>query len=91
MLRKLVLKKWNVFGMKIFEKKPFEKCFYSPLKKQPVHIETTAIKVVINSKEKSEAIAAERSLFGYIWFLQSLESLSLEFVIGFSFSLIPGL
>ena len=46
-----------------------------------------AVKVMIGSKGKSAIIAAERSLFGRLLILTKfLESLSLEFVLGFSLS-----
>ena len=47
--------------------KSFEKSFYSPLKKSNLStFKHMAIKVVINSKEKSATIPAERSLLGDI-------------------------
>ena len=49
-----------------------------------------AVKIVFNSKEKSTIIAAERSLFGRLLILAKFgQSLSLEFVLGFSLSPIP--
>lgn len=45
---------------------------------------------MINSKEKSTPVAAERIFFGRLLILaMSQESLSLEFVLGFSLSPIP--
>ena len=49
-----------------------------------------AVKLVINPKEKSATITAEKNLFGRFLILsKSYESLSLKFVLGFSLSPIP--
>ena len=84
----LVLKKWNVFGVNA---KSFENSFYSPLKKKnnlPT-FKNMAAKVVVNPKEKSATIAAERSLFGRHLILAKSREFFLEFVWSFSLSPIP--
>ena len=64
--------------------KSSEKSIYSPLKKNNLStFKCIAVKILINSKEKSMIIAAERSLFGRLLILaKSRQSLSLEFFLG---------
>ena len=61
--------------------KSFEKSFYSPLKKNNLPtFKDMAAKVVVNPKEKSATIAAERSLFGRHLILAKSREFFLEFV-----------
>jgi len=71
--------------------KSSDKSFYAPLKKNKLKtFKTMAVKLIVNSKERSATIAAERSLFGRLLILaKSRENLTLDVVLGYSLSPIP--